>query len=94
MTISALSARLMGQWLDGRRSTRQFHRRLEALHNAPWLLATASDQRFPTTTESPPPIHHRLMGHYIWKMWVSHPGLIGCPSRLVNTYPLSRYPSP
>jgi 2-polyprenyl-6-methoxyphenol hydroxylase-like FAD-dependent oxidoreductase len=65
MTMAGLSARLLGQWLNGHYSAHRFHRRLEALHEAPWLLATTADRRFPTTAGPPAPIRCRLISRYL-----------------------------
>ncbi|GAB3212363.1 hypothetical protein GCM10027294_38130 [Marinactinospora endophytica] len=65
MTLAALSARLLDSWLESGLPPRHFHRRLQQLHEVPWIMATVADRRFPDTDGPATPFHHRLMGRYL-----------------------------
>ncbi|MFI5783786.1 NAD(P)/FAD-dependent oxidoreductase [Nocardia sp. NPDC051570] len=64
MTVAALDAHLLDACLRGGRTAAKYHRKLSALHDVPWLLATTSDFRFPTTDSPADASRHRLLGDY------------------------------
>jgi 2-polyprenyl-6-methoxyphenol hydroxylase-like FAD-dependent oxidoreductase len=67
MTVAALSAALLDRHLSDRSHrppAPRYHRALGALHAVPWMLATASDLRYPGTDGPGPRAHQRLLGWY------------------------------
>ncbi|MFD9419419.1 NAD(P)/FAD-dependent oxidoreductase [Streptomyces goshikiensis] len=70
MTVAALSALTLSRCLATRpRPSRTFaaryHRRLSALHDVPWLLATTADLSFPDADGPPPALHQRVLRPYL-----------------------------
>lgn len=68
MTTAALSAQLLDACLrkpaEQTAPAARYHHRLSRLINAPWLLSTTADQRFPLTQGPTPSVTRRLMaGH-------------------------------
>ncbi|MEU0355256.1 NAD(P)/FAD-dependent oxidoreductase [Streptomyces cyaneofuscatus] len=68
MTVAALSSLALRACLtrsDGRPGTlaRHFHQAQRSIQRRPWLLATAADNRHPTTTGARPTPLHAVAGH-------------------------------
>ncbi|MFE3203180.1 NAD(P)/FAD-dependent oxidoreductase [Embleya sp. NPDC059237] len=69
ITVAALDATTLRACLTGPGAPRhslagRYHRRLNALHTPPWLLATTADLRFPDT-QGQLRAHHRILGRYL-----------------------------
>lgn len=71
MTVSALSAEVLRDWLRADRSLppARFHQRLAKSNALHWMLATQQDSRFPTTAGSSPPSRlGKLLGWYAQRL--------------------------
>ena len=64
MTVAALSAQVLEQWLRGTDTTLTFQKGLSKMLGTPWLLATGEDFRFPTTVGGRPGLSTRLAHRY------------------------------